>query len=416
MRSFWLLLPLALIASPLLAQEAPTPPAPPAGPSRVRHTEQLTPIAKVLIGTFMGPVGKASGVCTGSWGLHQTAVMLKTRRAAQSRSLSERLWVFTWDTVGKRFRCRVVGEGRVLIFDVAATQAEGEASLTLTEAAREGAPGPKETIQFKRTLRTLTITRAAGEQKETWTLSALGRPPTQRGPFQPAATKLKIPHPGGKTFMPAQVHYPKGRKPFPVIVFSPGGKAPTPRGYELFAQWYASWGWVVVVVGFGDTPAEDRAKRFGQVADWLTVANAQANWPLTGGLQLKTLVAAGHSRGGHAALLAAQRDKRFTACLALAPAGPATLGAGLEKPLGLISGAREANKCRALYGSTQAPRLQVAIAGMDHFFRPADRSRLVLSHSTAFLEGIVRGRTAYAHWLELARQRGVGIAIQRAAK
>jgi len=199
----------------------------------------------------------------------------------------------------------------------------------------------------------------------------------------------------------AQIYYPKeGAGPFPVLVLSPGGQAETTRGYEGFGRWFASWGYVTVVVAFNTDTAEERADRYSTALDWLIKKNAEKEWKLAGKLDTTRFVSAGHSRGGAACIIAARKDKRFMACLAMAPSGPETIEGDNAPAVCLISGdLGDAEMCTTIFGKFAKPKHQVTVAGMDHFFNPQEKAMVLIKYSTAFLNVAVRGDARYRKFL-----------------
>jgi predicted dienelactone hydrolase len=208
----------------------------------------------------------------------------------------------------------------------------------------------------------------------------------------------------------ALVVHPKDEKgPFPVIVLSPGGQAGTVKGYEGFARWFASWGFVTVVVAFNSDTAEERAGQFSEVLDWLEKKNGADGWALKGRLDAKKFVAAGHSRGGYAAVVAAKKEKRIAACVAMCPSGPEKLEGENQPAWLLVSGDQgDETTCAAIYKQAAKPRFNVTVAGMDHFFSPKGKAEVVVRVATAFLNYRVKGDARYKEHLA----KGDGVAVE----
>ena len=129
---------------------------------------------------------------------------------------------------------------------------------------------------------------------------------------------------------------------------------------------------------------------------------------LKGMLDLKKAVAAGHSRGGTAAVLAAAKEKRFIACVAMCPSGPEKLE-GDNKPAWLLVSGDEGDEktCAAIYKQAAKPRFNITVAGMDHFFSPRGKAEVVVRVATAFLNYKVKGDARYKD--HLARSEGVAV-------
>ena len=122
--------------------------------------------------------------------------------------------------------------------------------------------------------------------------------------------------------------------------------------------------------------------------------------------------ACGHSRGGFAAVLAAYGDKRFSACLALAPSGPATAPESEHRPpTFIVVGDRDGllAPCRKLHGALGG--YLVTIEGMNHGFLPPEAGMKVLARATAFLKYRVSGDERYRkHLVESAP--GIQVAVK----
>ena len=141
-------------------------------------------------------------------------------------------------------------------------------------------------------------------------------------------------------------------------------------------------------MAFDDASAEARAGKFTAALDWVAERHTDDGSPLAGKIDMERCVAAGHSRGGHAAVLAAQSDPRFDAVIAIAPAGPKALdAAGHSPPIFIAVGGRDSllDDCEALWTHAAGGSAFVRIDGMDHFLQPKTASHEVVKRATAFL-------------------------------
>ena len=80
--------------------------------------------------------------------------------------------------------------------------------------------------------------------------------------------------------------------------------APSVKGYGPYGRWFATWGYVTVVVAFNDNDAAERAGKYPKVIDWAHAECERKGSPLFGLLDKERVASAGHSRGGFAALVA----------------------------------------------------------------------------------------------------------------
>ncbi len=388
-----------------LAQDAPR------APHLPDHSKQLEAIA-FLAGTFEGigknPLGAYHEEFTGNWDVNKTVFTVRSTSTMEGMIVFEDLRVFSWDNVNKRIRMRQWAMGDLITYDVTT---DGD-KVVCTEAEHEG--------------------KARGEWRYTLEANANGFAYTleekQRGKFAHYLGATLVPSPGARG--PARSHesieqidagegqqlsafvsVPEGEGSFPVIVFSPGGQAATYRGYEDFTRWFSSWGFICVTVAFNTGTAAERAVLFTKVADWLKTENASDESPLKGKVDDSRLVAAGHSRGGHAALAVCASDARFTACLAFAPAGPDECKSEHKPAVCIVAGDEDEALAGKIYGALAGPRQLVVVRGMDHMLSPASAMMKGLSRAQAFLNWRVKGEQAYA---ELAKHPEKGIEIKSA--
>jgi hypothetical protein len=220
--------------------------------------------------------------------------------------------------------------------------------------------------------------------------------PGKDGPYPPGWITTEIPdstQSGEK--LSAVIYYPaeaaeeksppgNAKTPWPVLIFSPGGPAKTYEGYEDFGKRMASWGVVAVLVAFGDRPAEKRAPQFSVVREWLEKKNAEDGFQLKGKLDVKNVLAGGHSRGAAAAVLAAADLKKFVGCVAIGPALN-QLPSGYTTATLLIGSPDDLDACTALFKSMKTPRWLYIVAGMDHYMKPADKRAVVLRYVTIWI-------------------------------
>jgi len=363
---------------------------------------ELSPVA-FLVGEFQGTGRHAGGeyeeTFTGEWTLGKTIVVVQSRSTMGARTVYEDLRVVSWDSAARKIRMRQFGMGDVATYEV---KQAGE-KVVLDEVIHEG--GARGPWRYTYTPRpgggfdyVVEARGADGSYARYAGGTLLPKPPdpSRQGELAYAQWRTSVPRAEGAA-MPAVVHFPQGDGPFPVLVFSPGGGAETPAGYDTFGKWFASWGFVTVVCAFADATAEERAPKFAEVAAWLKEQNGDDGCPLKGKLDVGRLVAAGHSRGGHAAVLASRADPRFTACLALAPAGPDGAPGERQPATLLVVGDRDdlQGASASLFGKLGGPRVLVTVAGMDHMFNPGPAYRHVLARATAFLKARVAGDRAF---------------------
>jgi|GEM_PF-4897335 len=184
---------------------------------------------------------------------------------------------------------------------------------------------------------------------------------------------------------------------WPIVILSPGGRADTTRGYESMGQWLASWGFLTVLAAFDTEDGDSRAGRFSAALDWLEVQDADPESVLSKRCDLDNVAAAGHSIGGHAALMAGYSDERFKAVLALAPIGPEDVPE-TSKPLTcVIIGEADEFRDRAVkaYADAEGERYYVLIKEMNHVFRPQSGFYHMMLRMTSFLKASIGGDDRY---------------------
>jgi dienelactone hydrolase len=111
--------------------------------------------------------------------------------------------------------------------------------------------------------------------------------------------------------------------PFEVVIFSPGFGTPA-DAYEIYLNYWASWG--LVVAGVSWEYENDRANDVaymdhGKVLDLLDQMASEGNWrdPFNGVPDTNNVAAVGHSRGGRAAFMATSQELRIICASAWMP-------------------------------------------------------------------------------------------------
>ena len=232
------------------------------------------------------------------------------------------------------------------------------------------------------------------------------------GTYTPDSVTVEIPRRDAKKAA-AEVHWPKEAKgALPTIVLSPGGQASSFRGYGSYGKLFAEWGYVTVVVAFDNASAKERGKQYSEVLDWLKKKNVEKDGKLKGRIDFKNLVAAGHSRGGYAAVVAAKGDKRFKACLAIAPSGPAKLEGDNDPIFFFVSGDNgDERTCARLYKQAKPTRWQVTVEGMDHFLQPREKGTILNGCVLAVLNYTFRGARRYKDGM-MKTAKGVKVVVE----
>ena len=372
-----------------------------------------------LVGEFSGkgkhPWGQYDESITAVRALSNSTIELRSKSTMGEQVVFEDLRVFSYDAPNKTLRMRQFSPG--LLREYTGTKTESGA-IVFTETAREGAANDVWRYTFtpgEKSFSYAVHARALKDGSE-WKpyvsgeLNAYLKDPSKGGGLGMRQYDVKI----GE--MRAEVHHPDGEGPFPAIVFSPGGNASTCKGYAPYGRWWATWGYVTVIVAFDDGDAPRRAPKFGQVADWIIAENGREGSPLKGMVDTTRLAAAGHSRGGFGAILASRADTRFVATLALAPSGPteAVDGPGKARTCIIVA---EKDKWlpagKSAYATTPGERVLIEIEGMEHRLHPREQVLKLVARSTAFLEYALRGDERYA---EPLTAEGAGVTIESAGR
>jgi hypothetical protein len=228
------------------------------------------------------------------------------------------------------------------------------------------------------------------------------------GPLAVARMDVEVPDALGEATLSAVLFHPSlepvegspppSPGPWPAIVFSPGGPAQSVGGYDDFASRFASLGVVTLVVAFGDHPAEERAKQFAKARTWLEAKSKEEGWPLKGKIDLKTVLAGGHSRGAAAAILAAADAKSWVGCVAVGPALNA-LPAKYATPTFLIGSTADEPAMAALYRGLKKPRAHLLVASIDHYLRPPELRPEVVTLAAGWLLQQITRKPAWKTWL-----------------
>ncbi len=377
--------------------------------------DPLAPVA-FFVGEFTGagkhPYGAYDETQVGAYGLAKSVIEIRTKSTMQGRTVHEDLRVISWDAKSKALRMRQWAKGVLRVY-TGAVDAQGV--VTFEETAHEGETDERWRYTFTKKAKSGFTYAVHVDAGKGWK------------PFVSGDVGVELKHPGkggglglrqyDATIegMAAQVHHPDGAGPYPAIVFSPGGDAASAQGYRPYGRWFATWGYITVIVAFNDRSAAKRAGKFGTVMDWLTTEAAREGSPLKGLVDLKRLAVAGHSRGGNAALRSARTDQRVRACLALAPSGPGEAVEGkATSPACLIIGDQDQFLAAATAAYKQAPgeRFLLVVKGMTHMLGPREATLLLVERSTAFLNYALKGDGRYREPLMAGR---AGLTVKRSA-
>ena len=383
--------------------------------------DPLAPVA-FLVGTWEGDGKHEWGAYretqVATRALNDTVIEVRTTSTMGERVIHEDRRVISWyEQDGKPvLRMRQWAKGILRTYTGAV---DDKGRVTFDEAAREAHPGeapPRWRYVFTPKAKGGFTYEVFADEGGTWKpfvsgdLGAELKDPGKGGGLGIRQFETKI----GE--MPAQVHHPDGEGPFPAIVFSPGGQANSFQGYRPYGRFFATWGYITVIVAFNDNKATDRAPKMGKVLDWLTAEHARDGSPLKGMVDTKKLATAGHSRGGFAAIVAARADPRVTACLALAPSGPLQAPEGEGKaPVCVIIGDKDQFQpaANSAYSTAPGERFHLLVPGMGHMLDPREATLKLVRRSTAFLQYALRGDERYRVPL---LEEGGGLTIQSAGR
>ncbi len=403
MRGFLALFLIALIPAFHVAQDEKR------APHLPDHSKQLEAIA-FLAGSFEGmgknPLGAYHERFKGEWDVNNTVLTVTSTSTMEGMIVFEDLRVFSWDNVNKRIRMRQWAMGDLITFNVESK----DDKVICTEAEHEGKARGEWRYTFEKAGGGFKYTleeKRKGEFSQ-YLGATLVPSPSARGTHKTdeSIVQVKV---GDDSELVAYMSLPQGDGPFPVMVLSPGGQAATYRGYEDFTRWFGSWGFICVTVAFNTGTADERAGLYSKVADWIGQQQESGDNGLKGKVDMTRMVAAGHSRGGYAALQACATDKRFNACLALAPSGPDEWKSEHKPAVCIVAGDEDETVATKVYGALQGPRECIIVRGMDHFLSPSSAMMHGLSRAQAFLNWRVLGDTAYA---ELAKREQKGVEVK----
>jgi dienelactone hydrolase len=375
-----------------------------AGPDARAQDDPLAPVA-FLVGEHRGegkhPWGTYEERLVGTRILGGQAIEVRSRCEMKGQVVFEDLRVISHDPDSGTIRMRQWAMGDLAVYE--AEVREGGQVVAFRPIAREGKSRKPWRYTFRRGGEDGFEYRVEEERDGKWhpyvsgELARRKAGPDEQGPLAVSEREVVVPV-GKKQAVAARIYVPEGPGPFPAVVFSPGGAAASVEGYDAFGHRFASWGVLTVVVAFAVDAAEPRAELFGKVADWLTRKDAEPR------VDAARLAAAGHSLGGHAAVLAALQDRRFVACLALAPSGPSAFP---EKPpgtplVGVVVGEEDdlAPVGRAVHDRFAKGGVFVVVRGMNHFFAPHEAGMAAMAHATAFLTSAIGGRAEHAAFLD----------------
>lgn len=373
-----------------------------------------------LVGERHGQGEEANGrfaydeTITGAWILGGQALELRSQSTAGGQVVFRDRRVISYDTTTKTWRMRQWGEGRVRVYTGTQTDGAFVFEETAQEVAEGGSAAPAWRYAFTPSEDGFTYTL---EQKVggAWTDFLSARHGTQRkDPGQGGGLGIRQ-YDARAAGMAAQIHHPDGKGPYPLLVFSPGGNASSFQGYRPYGRWFATWGYVTVIVAFDDENAGERAGKFTKVIDWAHGECEREGSPLHGMLDKDKVATVGHSRGGAAALIAGTQDARVDAVLALAPSGPTEAPEGANAPKACViigDGDRFLPAATRAYGFQKGERFKVVIDGLTHMLQPREPVLRLVRRSTSFLEYALKGDARYREPLVETQN---GIAVETAA-
>ncbi|MHC4956204.1 MAG: poly(ethylene terephthalate) hydrolase family protein [Planctomycetota bacterium] len=371
-----------------------------AGPVSALPDHELKPVF-FLVGEWSGegqhPYGRYKETQSAKRAVDGDIIEVRTKSVMGARTVHEDLRVLSFDAKTKKIRMRQWAKGVLRIYS-GAVQENG--TVVFTQQAVEGVAQDKWRYTF-------TPQEAGGFDYRvdvdgkafvSGRLRADLKDPGQGGGLGMRQYNATV------AGMRVEVHHPDGKGPFPVIVFSPGGNAQSSRGYAPYGRFWATWGYVTVIVAFNDADAKKRAPKFTKVLDWVEVENAREGSPLRGLINTKRLAVAGHSRGGNAAIRTARADGRVRACLALAPSGPEEKLEGDGKAaLCVIVGDKDQYRAAAtkVHANAAGEGFLFVIPNMTHMLEPREATLKLVKRATAFWNYALKGEKGYrAHLAE----------------
>jgi len=148
------------------------------------------------------------------------------------------------------------------------------------------------------------------------------------GPHAVATAVITTTNPDTASVLQTDLYYPSADgssvapagAPYAALVFARGFLS-FPANYSGFGTHLASWGYIVAIPDF---PSEDRQVRASDVQhllSYLEAENANSGSPFYQRIDVGRFGLTGHSAGGLSSMIAAARDGRVRAVVALDPAG-----------------------------------------------------------------------------------------------
>jgi len=187
--------------------------------------------------------------------------------------------------------------------------------------------------------------------------------PSLTGPYGGAHVVVTTTNPATGSDLQTDIYYPSADGssvdpagvPYAAIVFARGFMS-FPTSYSGFGTHLASWGYIVAIPDF---PSEDRQVRASDVQhllSYLEAENANSDSPFHQRIDSDRFGLTGHSAGGLSSVIAAARDSRVKAVVALDPAGSPFNGWDYETeapritaPFGLIGAPSQSCNNNAVY-------------------------------------------------------------------
>ncbi len=152
--------------------------------------------------------------------------------------------------------------------------------------------------------------------------------PGEAGPYPTGSYSITTTNAGTGSTLETVLYYPASGgtidpagAPYAAIVFAHGFMA-SPSSYPGNAEHLASWGYIVALPDLPDDNTEVRQSDARHILSYLTEANGDPASPLYGMVDTARLGVTGHSLGGLTAMIAAARDPRVRAAVALDPTNP----------------------------------------------------------------------------------------------
>ncbi len=150
--------------------------------------------------------------------------------------------------------------------------------------------------------------------------------PGDKGPYQSATKQVSLTNPDTGNELDATIFFPAidedldpSGAPYPGVVFAPGFLSL--RGtYEGNGEHLASWGYILITIpDFPPVRDEDLVSDVLYLVSYLESKNSNPQSPFFGAIDVGRLGLVGHSKGGIAVLIAANRDSRIKTVVSLDP-------------------------------------------------------------------------------------------------